>query len=125
MKTNKELDEQHKRLVMMINRLIGAKDVATGSETISELITDMIKYSQEHFKFEENLMAEYGSPHLEQHKQSHVKFRKKVGDFCIAAPLGVPSVPQALLDFLVKWLLNHILHEDVTYKSFFEARRVN
>ena len=36
------LDEQHKRLIIMINRMIRAKEEATGSEVVSELITQMI-----------------------------------------------------------------------------------
>lgn len=118
------LDEQHKRLVMMINRLIDYQNAATGSEAISELISEMIKYAQEHFRYEEDLMAESEFPLLNQHKQSHRKFRKKISDLCIAVPLGVSCVPQVMLDFLSKWLLNHILHEDMSYKSFFEEREV-
>ena len=118
------IDEQHKRLVLMINRLIGAKEVETGSETISELITQMTQYAQEHFKFEEDLLAEFGFPQLDQHKQIHIKFRKKVADLCMAVPLDVSAVPQVMLNFLVKWLKNHILHEDMSYKSHLNKKGI-
>jgi hemerythrin len=119
------IDEQHKRLVLMINRLIGAKEATTGSEVVSDLITQMTMYAREHFKFEEELMAELGFPLLEQHKQSHIKFRKKVVDLTIAVPLGVPVVPQVILNFLVEWWHNHILHEDMGYKSFFNEKGIH
>ncbi|MGD9364700.1 MAG: bacteriohemerythrin [Desulfobacteraceae bacterium] len=117
-------DEQHKRLVLMLNRLIGSKETTTGSELISDLITLMTMYAQEHFKAEEDLMAEFGFPLLDQHKHSHVKFRKKVVDICMAVPLGVPVVPQVVLNFLVQWWQNHILHEDMAYKSFFKEKGI-
>jgi hemerythrin-like metal-binding protein len=109
----------------MINRLIGAKEATTGSEVVSDLITQMTMYAREHFKFEEELMAELGFPLLEQHKQSHIKFRKKVVDLTIAVPLGVPVVPQVILNFLVEWWHNHILHEDMGYKSFFNEKGIH
>ena len=116
------LDEQHKRVVLMLNRLIGAKETTTKSEVISDLIMQMTTYAQEHFKFEEDLLAEIGFPLLDQHKQSHIEYRKKVVDLCRAVPLGIPVVPQVMLNFLVKWWRSHILEEDMGYKSFLEEK---
>jgi hemerythrin len=118
------IDEQHKRLILMLNRLIGAKEATTGSEVISDLITQMTQYAQEHFKTEEGLMAEFGFPLLDQHKQNHINYRKKTVSLCIATPLGVPTVPQEMLNFLVQWWQNHILHEDMKYKSFFKEKKI-
>lgn len=118
------LDEQHKRLVLMLNRMIGVKEATTGSELISDLITQMTMYDQEHLKIEEDLLAEFGFPLFDQYKQSHVKFRKKVVDLCTAVFIGVPIVPQVMLNFFVEWLRNHILHEDMGYKSFFKEKGI-
>ena len=68
------IDEQHKRLLIMINRIISAEETATDSKVISDLIDQMTRYAQEHFRFEEDLLAEFGFPLIDQHKQSHVKF---------------------------------------------------
>ena len=35
------IDEQHKRLIDMINRLVAASQAKTGLETISDLLNDM------------------------------------------------------------------------------------
>lgn len=115
----RSIDEQHKRVVLMLNRLIGAKNTTTRSDVISDLITQMTTYAQEHFKYEENLLAEIDFPLLDQHKQSHMEYRKKVVDFCRAVSLDVPDVPQVMLNFLANWWRNHILHEDMGFKSFF------
>jgi hemerythrin-like metal-binding protein len=119
------IDEQHKRLVLMLNRLIGSKEATTNSEIVSDVITQMTKYAEDHFKLEEDLMAEFGFPLLDQHRQSHDKYRKKVVDLCTAVLLDVPIVPQVMLNYLVKWWENHILHEDMEYKSFFKKNGIH
>jgi hemerythrin len=119
-----KIDEQHKRIILMINRLVKANEATTSSEIISDLITQMTQYAQEHLKTEENLMAEYGYPLLGQHKQYHINYRKKIVDLCKAVPLGVSVVPEVMLNFLVQWWQNHILHEDMAYKPFFNEKGV-
>jgi hemerythrin-like metal-binding protein len=119
------IDEQHKRLVLMLNRLIDAKEATTDSEVVSDVITQMTKYAEDHFKFEEDLMAKFGFPLLDQHKQSHDKYRKKVIDLCTAVLLNVSIVPQVMLNYLVQWLKNHILYEDMECKSFFKKNGIH
>jgi hemerythrin-like metal-binding protein len=119
------IDEQHKRLILMLNRLIGAKEVTTNSGVVSDVLNEMTKYAKEHFKFEEDLLAEFGFPLLDQHKQSHFNYRKKVVDLCTAVPLDISIVPQVILNYLVRWWQNHILHEDMEYKSFFKEKGIH
>lgn len=110
---------------MMLNRLIStpeAKD--THSETISDILTAMTRYSLEHFKTEENLMREHGYPALEEHRQEHIAYRKKAIDFSTATTLGVESVPQILVTYLLDWWTHHILEEDMKYKPFFTKKGV-
>lgn len=118
------IDEQHKRIILMLNRIIDAEDVTTGSVIISELITQMTAYAQEHFKAEEDLMSEYGYPLFDQHKQNHIQYRKKVVDLCSAVPIDTPVVPEVIRNFLVQWWQNHILQEDMAYKTFFNEKGV-
>jgi hemerythrin-like metal-binding protein len=49
------LDEQHKRLIQMINRLIAKPQTTTESEMVSDLLSDMTNYAQKHFAAEEEL----------------------------------------------------------------------
>ena len=54
------LDEQHKRLIQMINRLIIAgPQTTTRSETVSDLLSDMANYARKHFATEEELMRQH------------------------------------------------------------------
>ncbi len=117
-------NKQHKRLIAMLNKMVKNPKATTRSETVSEVLTEMTCYAHEHFKSEEDLMIEYGYPQMEQHKSQHNKFKEKVAGLCIATMDGFESVPQVLLDYLQQWLTQHILHEDMQYKSFFKEKGV-
>jgi len=118
------IDEQHKRLIAMINRLIAEPQTTTRSETVSDLLTDMTKYAQEHFATEEELMRRHNYPHLGEHIAQHRAFRKKTVDFCTATTLDAEAVPATLLHYLREWLVGHILDTDMAYKPFFRERGI-
>ncbi len=117
-------DEQHKGLIAMVNKIIKDPEATARSETVSDILTDLTRYVQEHFKSEENLMIEHGYPHLEQHKSQHKAYKKKVAELCIATMDGFETVPQDLLEYLQQWWTRHILHVDMEYKPFFEEKGV-
>ena len=121
----KELDEQHRQIIEMLNRLISTPEARdANSETVSEILTAMTRYSLEHFKTEEGLMKAHGYPNLEEHRQEHIAYRRKAIDFSTAATIGVESVPQILIDYLSEWWVHHILDEDMKYKPFFTEKGV-
>ena len=120
-----KLDEQHKQIVGMLNRLVSTPEARdANSETISEILTAMTSYALEHFKTEEALMKKHGYPDFEEHRQEHVAYRKKAIDFSTAASIGVESTPQILVAYLFEWWTHHILEEDMKYKSFFAKKGV-
>jgi hemerythrin len=120
-----ELDQQHQQLIKLLNRMISAHGtISTHSETISDILTEMTRYAQTHFKTEEMLMEAYSYPGLEEQKMQHRDFRKKTVDFCTATTQGFEQIPEALLEYLVDWLVHHILEVDMAYRSFFEDKGV-
>ena len=118
------LDEQHRRLIDMLNKMIKDPAADTRSETVADVLTDMTRYAQEHFKAEEELMNEHGYPRLDEHKEQHLGFQEKVARLCFATVKGQASVPQELMEYLQKWLIHHILQEDMAFKPFFEQKGV-
>ncbi len=117
-----EMDNQHKKLIAMINRLIAEPKATVQSETISDLLNDMINYAQEHFRDEEALMSEHSYPFKDLQTEQHKSFIKRTVDFCSASEGGVDIVPQAMLEYLKGWLIHHILEQDMKYKAFFIER---
>jgi hemerythrin len=118
------LDEQHKRIVGMINRLISDSEATVRSETISELLDGLTKYGSDHFRTEEQLLEEYGYPDLARQKQEHKAYRIKVVAFCQATTSHEDSVPGELLEFMRDWWMNHIMETDMKYRSFLTERGV-
>ena len=117
-----EMDNQHKKLVSMINRLIEEQHTLTEPVTIAQLLTEMTDYAQVHFRAEEYLMAEYGFDHLDDQVASHEEFISKTISFMSAADVGPNILSKALLEYLKSWLVGHILQDDMQYKEFFQAK---
>lgn len=118
----KEMDEQHKKLLGMINRLIEEQHTLTDPKTIADLLTKMTDYAQVHFRAEEFLMAEYGYEQKSVQEKQHQGFIDKTISFYSATDLGPNVLSVALLDYLGTWLVEHILQEDMKYKAFFRSK---
>ena len=119
-----KLDEQHKRLIGMLNLLIGDPEADVHSETVSEILTRMTKYATEHFQTEEQLLAEYGYSGLAAQKQTHKEFQEKAVTLCIETMQERTSVPADILEYLKRWLTQHILVMDMQYRSYLNERGV-
>ena len=118
------LDEQHERIVDMINLLISDPEATVRSESISELLNRLTKYATEHFRAEEQLLEKYGYPDLARQKEEHKAYRIKVVALCQATISHEESVPAELLKFMRLWMVNHILESDMKYCSFLTERGV-
>jgi len=115
----KELDDQHKELIKMINQLIDAKNTHVDSENISDILTEMTRYAAYHFKTEEAYMAKYDFPGYSQHKDQHSEFKKQTCNFCLDAMQHNENVPEEILLYLRTWLTDHILNTDMQFRSHF------
>ena len=114
-----ELDKQHQVLIGLINQLIESEDAPVQSETISDILSRMLEYTEFHFDAEEKYMAEYGYPDYEAHRMQHLQFIRKTAQLAMDTIAQKKSVPQDLLVYLRDWLTGHILNADMQYKPFF------
>jgi hemerythrin len=122
----RELDQQHQQLIKVLNRLISASGtINTHSEMISDILIQMTRYAEGHFKTEERLMEAYGYLGLEEQKKQHLEFRIKTVEFSIATYLGVAQIPEGLVVYLTDWLTHHILEDDMAYRSFSKIKALS
>ncbi len=119
-----KIDEQHRRLVDMINKLISDPHANSRSETVSDVLGEMTDYAKMHFSDEEKLMDQYGYPQLAEQVKEHRAFQEDTAKFCTAAAVHVDRVPEMLLEHLSQWLVHHILEVDMAYRPFFQAQGV-
>ncbi len=115
---NEEMDQQHKKLIEMINELIERHDVENDSEVVSDVLTKMTDYIKYHFTSEEAYMKKIDFPEIVSHELEHLDFIEKTTNFCLGTLTFDKSVYTELLAFLKEWLLNHILKSDMKYKEF-------
>ncbi len=121
----RELDDEHRRLVDLVNLLHLAVRENRGREAVAEVVAGLIEYTQNHFAHEERLMTAHGYPDLPRHRGEHQRLTRQVLGF--QPRLEGESAGRAtmeLLVFLHGWLIHHILAEDKRYGPFLNERGV-
>lgn len=119
------IDEQHKKLVNMINALNDAMLLGESNELLGKIFTGLATYTQKHFAYEENMFAEYGYADSQEHKRQHAELINQVIELkeqFIENPQGTISAD--LMLFLKRWLTNHIMRTDKEYSEFLLSKGV-
>lgn len=114
-----EIDEQHKIIVNLINRLFD-ETVAhqANSGVMNEILHELVEYTVIHFAVEESLFRIFHYPGTEAHTRHHDELKAQVVDIQKKVNKGEAQVNTELLMFLKKWLTNHIQQEDKLYGPF-------
>lgn len=113
-----QLDNQHKKLVNIVNLLIENKSLGSRSEFVANSLKDMVDYSVEHFKQEENLLKQANCPYLEEQKECHRNYNLKLAEFYKEVISRNDRITLEIIVYLKKWWIHHILDEDKKYKKY-------
>lgn len=116
-----EIDEQHKVLIALINRMHEAIGQKHGSDVVLDILTELADYTKIHFAVEESLMRILGYPGYEEHKDIHDELLEQVVELQQKVTSGNTAISFELMHFLKSWLSKHILEEDMQYTGFFLA----
>lgn len=111
---NDLMDTQHKVLFSLINDFF----MDDGKETIQLTFEKISKYIKLHFKSEEKLLKEINYPKCSEHIQKHRALADKFGQIKQKLNTYNPEEYDKIALFLYRWLANHILKEDMDYKSY-------
>ena len=114
----KEIDDQHKKLIDLINQLNDAMHAGKGHEVLAKVLTDLVSYTLYHFGTEERLMGQHHYEDSPAHKNEHHKFVATVSDFKKKFDSGSAMISVEIMNFLRDWLANHIMKTD---KKFGQA----
>jgi hemerythrin-like metal-binding protein len=112
------IDRQHRQLLECINRLADANTHGRSSTVIAALLVDLGDYAHEHFRYEERLLEQHHWPKTPDHALSHRAFEGQIREFARRLAAGERSLATPLLIFLVEWLTEHILVDDIAYSRF-------
>jgi methyl-accepting chemotaxis protein/hemerythrin len=121
----KQIDDQHKVLIDLINELNDAMRQRRSQKIMMEVVDRLANYAVEHFGTEEKLFDKHGYPETEAHKEVHRKFVAKVSEFGEELRSGKASVTMEVMRFLKDWLLGHIKGTDQRYSKYLNERGVH
>ncbi len=110
------IDEQHKRLVELLNALAGHLDYQADMPTFSQMFNEWVQYTGYHFSVEEGIWHEF-FPEDDweiNHQADHSRFLDKVSTLMSEENTN-PSdqMISEIIKFLTQWLTFHILDVDM------------
>ncbi len=115
----KEIDDQHKVLISMINELHEALLAKKGREVQKPIIDKMVAYAKDHFALEENYMRKFNYADYEAHHRSHAVFTQKADELQERLEKVGFVFTVEIINFLRDWLRDHILGVDKKYSRLF------
>ena len=120
----KSLDDDHRKLLNLINRLQTAVHYQTGDVFEKEALDEVIAYTKYHFEREEKLMEEAGYPDLEAHKKTHQSMINKIDGFVKEYEQKGHEVLEDVANYLKDWLVGHINGTDQEYSPLLKENKV-
>ena len=115
---NATIDQDHKKLLGMINQLQTAAHYPTDAESIGKILDDLVAYTRYHFEREEKLMQEHHYRGFDEHKQQHDAMVKQVVKFIDEYRVDNTRTVENVALYLKTWLVNHINGSDQEYAPF-------
>jgi len=118
------IDNDHQNLIDAINALHDAHEEGRGNESIGSVIDTLRKYVVEHFDREEHFLERAGYPDLEEHRAAHREFTHLADSLASLYQQNPDFVDiNKVIDFLGKWLTNHILKADMDYVPYVRGEK--
>ncbi len=112
-----EIDNDHKKLLNLINHLQAAVIYKTGEQFEQESLDEIIAYTKYHFNKEEQMMEEAHYDDLEAHKLQHKQMIDEINNFLKNYKLDRHGTLIKLTSYLKDWLINHINGTDQKYRE--------
>ena len=110
-----EMDEEHKKLIGLVNQLNDAMKNGKGKDELSRVLNELTRYTRSHFASEERWMQRVGYPGLDRQKAEHQALIRQVSAFKAEYESGRAMISVKLMGFLRDWVRNHIQKSDKEY----------
>lgn len=120
---NAFIDEDHKKLITMVNALFDAMAQGHANDIMSKVLNNLIIYTREHFAREEAEMQRIKYPATIAHKLEHSNLLKQVLELKNTLDSGSKVNAIAVSGFLSDWLRNHILTVDMKFAAALQQGR--
>ena len=121
----KVIDDDHKKLVDMLNQLHEGMAAGHGKEAVGKILDELVKYTQYHFAREEKFFAQTAYTAAASHKKEHDDLTKQVLDVQAKYKKGVTAISLEVMTFLKNWLIKHIQGSDKKYGPYLNAKGIH
>lgn len=119
----REIDDQHKKLFEIINKLDDHMRLGKGKEILGSVLREMVNYTKIHFATEERILRDSGYPDYDQHKAVHEKITDRVSTIHKEYLEGNGShMSIETMNYLNNWLAKHILGTDQKYSPHLNGK---
>jgi len=116
------IDEQHRSLVEILNRLHLAMKQGKGKDELEGILVFLQDYTVNHFAMEERLMAAHRYPGAGQHRRLHAELLAQLGELVARYQAGSTLLTLPVMNFLEDWLVGHIQDEDCRFAQALRGR---
>jgi len=122
----KVLDDDHKKLVGMLNQLYDAIQSGHGKDSLSKTLDGLVDYTKTHFAREESFFAQTQYGASTAHKKEHDDLTKQVLEVQQKFKAGATGcLSLEVMNFLKNWLVNHIQGSDQKYGPHLNSKGIH
>ncbi len=118
------IDNQHKKLIELINKMYDAMRANKGKEAVSTVLAELVDYTVYHFETEEQLLLQYGYAEFEAHKVIHDNLTRRAKELKSRLERGTDLLTMDVMLFLSNWLNVHILEVDKKYSPYLHSKGI-
>ena len=118
------IDAQHRVLLAYINQLSAMIARGQSASALADVIGGLESYTRLHFRHEERLFALHHWVEHEDHEHGHRHFEAQLRAFRERLDSGDGALARDVMRFLIAWLAEHILEDDVAYSAHLRAHGV-
>jgi hemerythrin len=122
----KLLDNDHKKLVLLINDLHDGLMTGRSRPALDRVVEKLVKFTRIHFAHEEQIFAETGYPGAAAHKQEHDYMIEQIKHLqaCFKSDAPIALYLEGI-ELLKNWLFSHLHGSDQEYGPYLAAKGVN
>jgi len=114
-----EIDDQHDRIIELINQLFTAFLEGKSKKEIKEILKNFTDYTSYHFSTEERYFKQFGYESTHFHTQEHKLFSDTIAKFRNDYQTGKDYNPGVFFQFVKQWITNHFGESDQDFVQLF------
>lgn len=106
------IDNDHKQLFELVNRLFEGMKAGRANSILGAIIRELVDYTVNHFRREEDLMQQMAYAGYPEHKRAHDQLVREVRALEERFRAGSITLSLDVFNFLQDWLSDHIKTHD-------------